>query len=189
MTTKKGFGGAKFQLNSGDDAARAQAEKLRREAEEAKKAREQGPKGKAPVVEGLNVLMILPSYNEENAMFIRLTLFHYNPFIHVCSRPAPIFDPDDATQVIFSKKFSNDGKDGEEPYNCDQCSSGWAAVSNYMKANGIKSLKEVPRTSKPSMFYSDNKAVVQGIYQAVNLTGFFFLDKGKTIPTLDAVVS
>lgn len=185
MATKGFKGAAILDVEKANEAQRIVADRLKKEAEEALKQRNSGPKGKAPIVDGLNVLIIVPSYNEENSNFIRLSLFHFGPFSHVCSRPAPIFDPDDTAKIIFSKKFRHDGDANTPAYHCNQCSSAWNAVAAYMKENGIKKLEGVPKTSQASQYYSANKAVIQGIFQGLNVSGFFTLDKGKTIPTLD----
>jgi len=182
---KTGFKGA-ATINREEEARRAQEafEKLEREKAEAQARYSAGKKPRADIEDGLNVLMVLPSFSENNSSFIRLTLAHYNPFFHVCSRPAPIFNPNDPTKIVYSTSYQS-GPDSDVEFRCQQCISGWAIVSKYMKENGIKRLNEVDRNVEESKLYSYNKAGVYGVFVAVNLSSFFSMEGGKTIPTLD----
>jgi hypothetical protein len=123
---------------------------------------------------GPNILMMLPSFDEAETSPYRPVLAHYNPF-HLCLRADPYEDADGA--IVTDKRFGA----------CPRCQTGWdayAARRDQLAAQNPNltsdELKKVVQNDQTAQIARSNLSSEQLLFQAVDLTPFFKIEKIKT---------
>lgn len=161
-----------FKNAKGMSASSLKAQQEARE--KAEKEAAQNGKPRIKLQPGPNFLMVLPSFSEVNAYPYRPVLAHYNPF-HICLRPDPYEDSEG--NIVTDKRFGA----------CPRCQAGWDAYAarrdelNIINA-GMKpdDAKEALQGDSIAKAARSNLASEQLMFQAVNMTPFFKIEKVKS---------